>query len=106
MADQARFRIITVEEESERITFRIEGEIVYHNQDRVGELIEREMLGKRHVVLDFSGIDYIDSAGVALLVRMSRDLRDSDRRLTVTKLSGLVDSIFNLLSLRSVIDVV
>lgn len=106
MAEPGRFRITAAVEEPERITLRVAGEIVFHNQHRAGEMILLATLGKPRVILDLAALDYIDSAGVALLVRMSGSLKAAGRSLAVTNPGGIVAEIFGMLSLGSVVEVV
>lgn len=100
-----RHRILAVEEEADRITLRIAGEIVYTNETALGEEILRITGGRARVTLDLSAVDYVDSAGVALFVKLNRALFARGGGLTVTRVNPLVDSIFTMLSLRAMIEV-
>jgi anti-anti-sigma factor len=51
------------------------------------------------VVLDLSGVDVIDSAGVGALVFLLKRLRKSQRNLSIENLSGQPRELFELMNL-------
>jgi anti-anti-sigma factor len=52
--------------------------------------------GLRDVVLDISGLDFIDSAGIHALLRAQRGAAAADRRLLLTRPPGQIERVFEL----------
>ena len=67
--------------ERERMYFRLTGEIDHH---RAGELI-RQLESPRVVELDLSGVTFMDSSGIALLLRLHRALALTGGKLQVVQ---------------------
>lgn len=57
------------------------------------------------VVLDFAGVDYINSAGLALLIGLVRRCRESGRPVGAVNLSGHYRKIFHMVGLNDYITV-
>lgn len=80
---------------------RVDGEI---NIDTVPELKNKFKdiveSGCRRVLLDFSGVKYIDSLGMASIIGLSRDLRLSGADIFLFGLSPKVVSIFSITGLE------
>jgi anti-anti-sigma factor len=62
---------IEQERDGERITLRLSGEVDLSNVDWLARQIDLAVRGSAHVVIDLSGIDYIDSQGQRLLKQLS-----------------------------------
>lgn len=103
--DPSRNRIASVTHDGGHVTFRLQGEIVYSNEAKFVEEILRGAEGFDRVTLDLSGVEYVDSAGIALFVRLTRAITARGGKLTVTQATSFVDSIFSMVSLRSVVDI-
>lgn len=103
--DPSRDRIETIARDGGVLTLRLHGELLYSNEGRFAEEILAASRGYDQVTLDLAGVEYVDSAGIALFVKLTRALRARGGNLTVTGVSGFVDSIFSLVSLRSVVDI-
>ena len=63
------------------------------------ELLEECVESGSHVVLDFSEVDFMDSAGLGLLVKTERGLSAVGRRLVVTRPHSNVRRILELTGL-------
>lgn len=73
--------------EQERMYFRITGEIDHH---RAGELMgqlesQLDLESPRQVELDMSGVTFMDSSGIALLMRIYRSLNLTGGKLQVVQ---------------------
>ena len=69
-------RISEISESADSVTLRVEGRIVFEWVATLQEHCLQWLQGKREVLLDFSGVTYIDLHGVAMLKRMvSSNLR-------------------------------
>jgi len=56
-------------------------------------------ISRKHIVLDASGLDYIDSPGFRWLVDRSREVHDGGGSFTVVGLAGSAERAFRLLRL-------
>ena len=57
-----------VSEEGARLVVRLEGEVDLENSPKAREVLLEAVGGDRAVLVDLSGVTYIDSSGVASLV--------------------------------------
>jgi len=55
--------------------------------------------GARDLLLNFSGVDYVNSAGIAIIIAMLIEARKANQRLLVTGLSPHYEKIFNMMGL-------
>jgi anti-anti-sigma factor len=61
---------------------RLAGEVDLSNVDDLGERLEQAVSNRAHgLVLDLSGVTYLDSTGVRLIYRLARQLGDRQQRL-------------------------
>ena len=73
----------------------LEGEIDLHASPRLARSLAR-MIAKRpeHVVVDLSGVTFIDSSGLAVLINAMQDIKEYGGKLTVAGINNNVRSIF------------
>ncbi len=80
---------------------RIKGEINLDNVDKLAEVFKGAIDSKsRKVLLDLSGLDYIDSAGFASLIQFSKELKDIDGVLFLSGLTPKIRSLFAITKLE------
>ncbi len=77
---------ITVTGQGNALTASLSGEIDHHGaktmMNELGELIARRL--PRHLVLDLSGVTFMDSSGIAVLLRTLREMNRLGGSLRVT----------------------
>ena len=80
------------------LTARISGEIDHHAAKDLREKIDERMMSERptRLVLDFSGVGFMDSSGIGLV--LGRAQRAEEQRATV-RLIGLSDPIMRVVRL-------
>lgn len=71
-------------------------------QDALLELLEK---GPSRVVIDLSGVGYMDSSGVASLVKLLSRVRKKNVSLSLVGLTDRVRNIFEITRLDSVFDI-
>lgn len=83
------------------INVRLSGVIDHHMVRKVREDIDSELYksGAKQVVLDLSGIDFMDSSGLGLILGRYTKITDMGGRLT---LRGLSDDIMKIIILAGV----
>ncbi len=77
---------ITVTHQNGAVTAALSGEIDHHGaktmMDELGELIATRL--PKHLVLDLSGVTFMDSSGIAVLLRALREMNRLGGSLRVT----------------------
>jgi anti-sigma B factor antagonist len=64
--------IVEIEHASDVDVAALRGELTLANSSRVGRELEQGFSGRGDLVLDLSGLSFLDSAGIHLLFRVSR----------------------------------
>lgn len=70
--------------------------------NRLNALIEQ---GEHHLLLDFSGVDYINSSGLGAILMAAKKLNDLDGRIALANVSELVHHVFRISGCASVIGI-
>jgi anti-anti-sigma factor len=65
-------------------------------RERLIPLISSAAAGGESVVLDFSGVDYISSAGLRVLMLAAKQARSANGRIAIAALQPLVNEIFQI----------
>ena len=88
------------------IVLELHGEIDLQNSPEMRQLMQ-ERAARRipALLLDFTGVKYIDSSGLATLIEYYQSSRAFDGRVVVAGLSHRVRSIFELVRLNEVFSI-
>lgn len=85
---------------------KIEGEINSVNMSVFQEEMETALMGKKsHVVIDFSDITYISSAGLRVLLKCSKDISNANRKLAFFGLNEFVADVFKVSGLDKIFNI-
>jgi anti-anti-sigma factor len=71
-------------------SFRLQGELEVMNVDAVGRHLEKELRAGNRLTLDLSGLTFIDSRGLAMLLQLSELANELDLTPIVLKTSEVV----------------
>lgn len=94
-------------EEAERVSIALRGELDLSTTDKVEKELERvEATAPRELVLDLSGLTFLDSTGLRLVVGADQRARATDRRLVVVKGPIAVQRVFSITKLDERLDMV
>jgi anti-sigma B factor antagonist len=74
---------VTTEREAGRVRATVGGEIDMSNVDEVSQQLRRAVHGNEVLIVDLSRLAFIDSAGIAALHRLHRDLTGAGAQLRV-----------------------
>src|SRR4051794_10970005 len=86
--------------EGDRVVISIEGQLIAGNRQQLKEAVLPEIdRGARHFVIDFADTGYIDSAGLGVLVSLSKRIRESDGTLRLANLNEDLRTLFELTKL-------
>jgi anti-sigma B factor antagonist len=94
------------EEANGVVTVAIKGEIDMSSSTRVREhLTPLFQKNQKAVVVDLSGVDYIDSSGIATLVEGLQWSHSSSNKFRLTGLTPMVRDVFEIARLLTVFEV-
>jgi anti-sigma B factor antagonist len=65
-------------------------------EERISTLLAQ---GPHHLLLDFQGLDYINSTGMGFLLGLSRQMDEQNRKLVIANMPDKIHSIFDLLGI-------
>jgi anti-anti-sigma factor len=97
---------ITISAEGADLVLAIEGEVDLSTAPTLRTCLEHsaaDSCGK--VVLDLSGVTFLDSSGIAAIVRTHRTLAGTDRRLVLRNPRRAVQRVLTISGIDGVIDV-
>jgi anti-anti-sigma factor len=87
----------SVRQEGNAAIITLRGEIDSFGEETLNKAYDQaEALGKPAVLLNFSGVDYMNSTGIALIVGLLARARKSGRRLLTSGLSSHYVEIFQI----------
>jgi anti-sigma B factor antagonist len=93
---------MTLDENAERWTLALKGDLDYSECASFRMTIDRILKhAPPHTVIDLSGIDYLDSSGLGLLLSLSKEYAAHGGRLVLVT-NDAVDSILDLTRLSSI----
>lgn len=71
----------------------------------LGPIVDAASLAKTSLILDFSGVEYISSMGLRVLMVAARQMRGQGARIAVAALQPVVEEIFSIARFQHVLDV-
>ncbi|MDF2907039.1 MAG: hypothetical protein K0R34_2360 [Herbinix sp.] len=88
------------------LVIRLNGELDHHNAIRIREkadkLIDRHNI--KHIIFDFSGAGFMDSAGIGVIMGRYRKVIFIGGKTAVANVNSSVDRIFRLSGLYKIIE--
>jgi anti-sigma B factor antagonist len=83
----------------------VHGEVDLHTAPKVQYAIERGSEGVKAVIVDMSGIAFMDSTALSTLMRAKESLEEKGISLRLTTLSGAVERIFAVTGFEDYFDI-
>lgn len=89
---------LTITRQEEQLTACLRGELDHHSAGQLRQKIDAALLQHRcrRLVLDLSGLTFMDSSGIGLIMGRYRLLRDREGTLTVTGASPRIESLLRM----------
>jgi anti-anti-sigma factor len=84
-------------------TVFLSGEMDLDCADALREAVAEAARGAETVVLDFSGVSFIDSSGTGIFVRLCLDLKSQGTPLVARNLTPAVRGVFDMLRVRDLV---
>ena len=94
----------TEKAEDSAIILNLAGEIDLAHSPELRKILQEKIKAKcAALIVDFSGVEYIDSSGLATLVEYRRDSQKYNGKFCLASLSTRVRTIFELVRLNEII---
>lgn len=91
--------------DGDAVVIGIEGQLVAGNRQQLREAVLGEIdRGARSFVIDFVDTGYVDSAGLGVLVSLSKKIREADATLRLVNLNDDLRTLFELTRLDTLFD--
>jgi anti-sigma B factor antagonist len=91
--------------EGDAVVIGIEGQLVAGNRQQLREAVLNEIEhGARSIVIDFADTGYVDSAGLGVLVSLSKRIREASASLRLVNLNEDLRTLFELTRLDTLFD--
>jgi len=88
------------------VILNLKGEIDLQYSPALRKILQEKIKAKcPALVIDFSGVEYIDSSGLATLVEYRRDSRKYEGAVALANLNNRVRTIFELVRLNEIIPI-
>jgi anti-sigma B factor antagonist len=88
---------IVVAKRRDVVVVAVEGQLVSSNRQELKERVADELKrGEKRFVIDFAETGYIDSAGLGMLVSLSKQIRDEQGELLLANLNDDLKTLFEL----------
>ena len=84
-------------------TVYLAGEMDLDCADTLREAVAEAARGAQMVVLDFAGVEFIDSSGTGIFVRLCLDMKSQGTPLVARNLSPAVRGVFDMLRVRELV---
>jgi anti-anti-sigma factor len=84
------------------VVLDLRGDVTSFAQDPLrAAFAEATRRGTRTIMLNFEGVNYLNSAGIAAIIALIGEARNADRQLLVTGLSAHYQMIFDMMGLTA-----
>ena len=93
---------ITEQVNQEEYTYKLEGRFDAHQVPQFKTTVEPV---KGNLILDFSGINFIDSTGIAMLVRLYKHTQAENLNFRIINVQDQVRLIFEIAQLHTVLPI-
>ena len=89
-----------------RLHVKLVGELDHHSAEQTRNMLDTLLkdITVRDLTLDLSGISFMDSAGLGVILGRYRILSMRGGNLTVTGMSGAIDKIFRMSGVYAIVD--
>ena len=84
-------------------TVYLAGEMDLDCADTLREAVTTAAAGAQTVVLDFAGVEFVDSSGTGIFVRLCLDMGSQGTPLIARNLSPAVRGVFDMLRVRELV---
>ena len=92
-------------ERNKNLIVKINGEIDQHNSEDIRERIDKayERSRCRHMIFDFSGVAFMDSSGIGLLIGRYKKVSGRNGTVAIANMNRDLGRIYNISGLKKII---
>lgn len=95
---------LNTKENDQAIIFSMPDEITGDNVPQLNEIIHKKLIETgKHIILDLSETNIIDSSGIGIVIRMEKELSSQGRKIILANCSRTVEKIIYMCRLNSII---
>ena len=89
-----------------RLHVKLSGELDHHSAEQTRNILDALLkdITVRDLTVDLSGVSFMDSAGLGVILGRYRILSMRGGHLTVTGMSGAIDKIFRMSGIYAIVD--
>ena len=96
---------INCTERNGNLVVKIIGEIDHHSADAIRFEAEKEFykVGAKNMIFDFSGVDFMDSSGIGMIIGRYKELKKAGGKVFAINISPEINRIFDISGLKKII---
>lgn len=98
--------IINTIREGGKLTIMPEGRLDTMTSPELEKELESSLEGVSELIMDFSGVEYISSAGLRVLLNTHKDMTDQGGTMKLVRLSEIVSEVLDVTGFSEVLNVV
>jgi anti-anti-sigma factor len=94
--------VTSVRDAPPMVILDLRGDVTSFAQDPLrAAFVEATGMGSRPIMLNFEGVNYLNSAGIAAIIALIGEARKADRQLLLTGLSAHYQIVFDMMGLTA-----
>ncbi|MGN0025983.1 anti-sigma F factor antagonist [uncultured Clostridium sp.] len=95
------------EKQDDTLIIRLMGELDHHSAEevrvKIDDRIDRDNI--RKVILNFSGVTFMDSSGIGVVIGRYKKMKNRNGKLCVAEINRTVNKVFEISGMYKIIDV-
>ena len=95
---------INVKRDFEFVTLEITGRLDTTTAPKLDSVINKLSVDTKEIVFDMSGVEYISSAGIRVLLRAYKKMNFNQGIMRITKANDMVHEVFEMTGLLELLD--
>lgn len=101
------FMYLKFEKIEDKLLVNLMGELDHHSAEevrvKIDDRIDRDNI--RKVILDFSGVTFMDSSGIGVVIGRYKKMQNRNGKLCVIEINKTVNKVFEISGMYKIIDV-
>ena len=91
---------VTVEKRGNKAVVNLEGDITTFAEESITKAVQSALSDCRSIVLNFEGVEYINSSGIAILISIVTEMMKKGGKLLIANLTPHYQKIFRMVGLN------
>ena len=89
----------------QNLTIKLVGRLDTTTSPELDKKFKEETVGEKLVVLDFSDLEYISSAGLRVLLAMKKSLDSQEKELEIHNVNAVVKEVFSVTGFINILNI-